>query len=91
MCVSMLRSGIHKKQELPEYYCNSVIGQRRKDGKVGATDGRVVRARLSVTWNVLLWSGGHEFEPWWGRIWVALYFCPHSVLLEQNIRLLETL
>ena len=27
------------------------------------TDGQVVRAGVSVTWNVLSWSGGHEFEP----------------------------
>ena len=26
------------------------------------TDGRVVRAGVSVTWNVLSWSGGYEFE-----------------------------
>ena len=26
------------------------------------TDGRVVRAGVSVTWTVLSWSGGHEFE-----------------------------
>ena len=28
---------------------------------VEATEGRVVRAGISVTWNVLSWSGGHEF------------------------------
>ena len=27
------------------------------------TDGRVVRAGISVTWNVMSWSGGHEFKP----------------------------
>ena len=26
-------------------------------------DGRVIRAGISVTWNVLSWSGGHELEP----------------------------
>ena len=31
------------------------------------TEGRVVRAGISVTWNVLSWSGGHEFEPRSGR------------------------
>ena len=41
-------------------------------------DGRVVRAGVSVTWNVLSWSGGHEFEPWSGRTWGTLYFCPKS-------------
>ena len=29
---------------------------------VADTDGWVVRARVSVTWNVLSWSVGHEFE-----------------------------
>ena len=28
------------------------------------TDGQVVRAGVSVTWNVLSWSGGHEFKLW---------------------------
>ena len=27
------------------------------------TDGQVVRAGVLVTWNVLSWSGGHEFKP----------------------------
>ena len=36
------------------------------------SDGRVVRAGVSVIWNhVLPWSGGHEFEPWSGRTWGA--------------------
>ena len=30
---------------------------------VEVTDDQVVRAGISVTWNVLSWSGGHEFEP----------------------------
>ena len=34
------------------------------------TNGGVVRAGISVTWNVLSWAGGHEFEPWLGRTWV---------------------
>ena len=45
-----------------------------------ATDGLVVRAGVSVTWNVLSWSGGHEFEPWSGRTWGAWYFCRKSYL-----------
>ena len=35
------------------------------------TDGRVVKACVSVTWNVLSWSESHEFEPWSGRTWGA--------------------
>ena len=35
------------------------------------TDGLVVREGVSVTWSVLSWSGGHEFEPWSGRTWGA--------------------
>ena len=31
------------------------------------TDGQVVRAGISVIWNVLSWSGGHEFEPRLGQ------------------------
>ena len=33
------------------------------------TDGRVVRAGVSVTWNVLSWSRGHKLEPRSGRTW----------------------
>ena len=40
------------------------------------TDGWVVRAGISVTWNVLLWSGGHEFELRSGRFLGAWCFCP---------------
>ena len=51
-------------------------------------DGRVVRAgvwdHVSVTWNVLSWSRGHEFEPRSGRTCGAWYFCPKSYL-NQNI------
>ena len=36
-----------------------------------ATDGRVVTAGISVTWNVLSWSRGHKFEPRLGRSWGA--------------------
>ena len=35
---------------------------------------------VSVTWNVLSWAGGHEFEPRSGRTWGAWYFCPKSYL-----------
>ena len=33
------------------------------------TDFWVVRAGVSVTWNVLSWSGSHEFEPHLGWTW----------------------
>ena len=49
----------------------------------GVTDGLVVRAGVSVTWNVLSWSGGHEFEPWSGRTWDAWYFCPKLYLNQK--------
>ena len=42
------------------------------------TDGWVVIVGISATWNVLPWSGGHEFEPWLDRTWDAWYFCPRS-------------
>ena len=35
------------------------------------TDGRVIRAGVSVTWNVLSWSEGHEFELQLGQTWGA--------------------
>ena len=38
---------------------------------LGVADGRVVRAGVSVTWNVMSWSGVHEFEPRLGRTWGA--------------------
>ena len=47
------------------------------------TDVRVVRAGISVTWNVLSWSGGHEFKPQSGRTWSAQYFCPKSYLNQK--------
>ena len=46
--------------------------------KYKVTDGLVVIAGVSVTWNVLSWSGGHEFKPRLGWIWGAWYFCPKS-------------
>ena len=49
------------------------------------TDGQVVRAGVSVTWTVLSWSGGHEFDPRAGRTWGAWYFCPKSYLNQHNI------
>ena len=48
------------------------------------TDGQVVRASISVTWNVLSWSIGQAFEPQSGRTWGAWYLCPKSYL-NQNI------
>ena len=43
----------------------------------------MVRAGVSVTWNVLSWSGGHEFEPRSGWTWDALYFCLKSYLNQK--------
>ena len=34
-------------------------------------NGLVVRAGILETWNVLSWSGGHEFEPQLSRTWGA--------------------
>ena len=44
---------------------------------VEVTDGRVVRAGVSVTWSELSWSGGHEFELRSGQTWgcVVLLSC----------------
>ena len=36
-----------------------------------ASDGRVVRAGVSVTWHVLSWSGCHQFKPQLCRTWDA--------------------
>ena len=44
------------------------------------TDSWAVRAGVSVTWHVLSWSGGHEFESRSDWTWGALYFCPKSSL-----------
>ena len=41
---------------------------------------------ISVTWTVLSWSGGHEFEPRSGRTWGAWYFCPKSYLNQKYDR-----
>ena len=49
------------------------------------TDGRVVSAGISVTWNVLSWSGGHEFEPQLRWTWGAWYFCPKSYLNQHSL------
>ena len=49
------------------------------------TDCQVVRASVSVTWNVLLWSGGHEFESRSGQTWGAWYFCPKSYLIQKYL------
>ena len=37
--------------------------ERKWWAEYGVTDGLVVIAGVSVTWNVLSWSGGHEFKP----------------------------
>ena len=47
------------------------------------TDGQVVRADVSVTWNVVSWSGGHEFEP----RWVELGVLHTSVLCRTWIKI----
>ena len=47
------------------------------------TDGLVVITGVSVTWNVLSWSGGHEFKPQSGWTWGAWYFCPKSYLIQK--------
>ena len=47
------------------------------------TNGRVVRAGVSVAWNVLLWSEGHGFEPQSGRTWDAWYFCLSRTLTKD--------
>ena len=44
------------------------------------TDALVVIAGVSVIWDVLSWSGGHEFKPQKGWTWDAWYFCPKSYL-----------
>ena len=38
----------------------------------------------SVTWNVLVWSGGYEFEPLSGRTWGAWCLCPKSLLNQYT-------
>ena len=35
----------------------------------------MVRAGVSVTWNVLSWSEGYKFKHRWGQTWGAQYFC----------------
>ena len=44
----------------------------------------MLSVRVSVTWNVLSWSGGREFEPRLGRTWGAWYFCPKSYLHQKE-------
>ena len=36
-----------------------------------------------MTWTVLSWSGGHEFESLSGRTWGAWYFYPKSYLNQK--------
>ena len=43
----------------------------QQPSKPEVADGQVVRPGISVTWNVLSWSRGHEFEPRSGHIWDA--------------------
>ena len=50
---------------------------------VEVNDGLVVRAGVSVTWSVLSWSGGHEFEPQLDRTWGAWYLCPKLYLNKR--------
>ena len=47
-----------------EFYNNikGTFGQKTLIIIIEVTDGRVVRAGVSETWNVLSWSGGHEYE-----------------------------
>ena len=47
------------------------------------TNGQVVSAGVLVTWNVLSWPGGHEFESRSGQTWGVLYFCPKSYLNQK--------
>ena len=42
---------------------------RLRSRAIEVTDGLVVREGVSVTWSVLSWSGGREFEPWSGGTW----------------------
>ena len=46
---------------MEKYYVE--IDMSNKNVVSEVTDCRVIRAGISVTWNVLSWSGGHEFEP----------------------------
>ena len=49
------------------------------------TDGKVVRAGVSVKRNLLSWSAGHELEPQSNRTWGVWYFCL-SCTFTQKIR-----
>ena len=50
------------------------------------TDGRVVREGNPVIWNVVSWSGGHEFKPLSGHTLGALLLLS-QVILEPKIQL----
>ena len=63
------------------------------------TDGKVVRVGVSVTWNVLSWSGGHEFAPGLVELgvlgssvlsptWIKINICWHAT--RQLCRLCHT-
>ena len=50
---------------------NSLSGTKFIDlGREGeVTDGRLIRADVSKTWNVLSWSGGQEFKLLLNQTW----------------------
>ena len=54
-------------------------------GQGEVTDGQVVRRGVSVSWNILSWSGGHELESRSVRTLGAYNFCPKSYLNHKNI------
>ena len=64
---------------------NSSMREEREIDCIYCTDVWVVTAGISVTWNVLSWSGGHEFEPRSGRTWGAWYFCPKPYFNQTYI------
>ena len=57
---------------LPEWFlCSKSIVNLPNSGTFfdEVTDCQVARVGVSVTWNVLSWSGGHKFEPRLGWTW----------------------
>ena len=67
---------ITKGQDLPQRFVYVCVWKE-------VTDGLLVRAGVSVTWTVLSWSEGHEFEPQSGQTWDAWYFCTKSYLNQK--------
>ena len=63
---SLMAEWLEQASQWHEVYCHDLEVMSSNP----VTDGRVVRAGVSVTWNVLSWSGGHEFEG------VHSAFCP---------------